>query len=108
MNKKDLYVRRQYIGRRGAVPRRRSTPYAKDKRRRRELVPKWAKWGDQSHQGHKSTHYQGYDIMKDLRDGHTEEKKLNRNRKNFRRTQHAIKDKRKYWDKTGERKREGL
>ena len=108
MNKKDFYLKQQYMARRGGVPVRRSTPYAKDKRKRRELMPKYAKWGDQTHHGIPEVCYSGYAILDDLRDGHKEEKKLNRNRKNFRRTIHPIKDKRKYWDSKKERDAGGL
>jgi len=108
MNKKDLYLRRQYLNRRGAVPIRRSTPYSKDKRKRRELVPKYSKWGDQTHHGLPEVWYSGYEIIEDLREGHNEEKKRNRNRKNFRRTTHPIKDQRKYWQNKKERDAGGL
>ena len=107
MNKKDAYLRRQYIARRGAVPVRRSTPYYKDKQKRRELVPKYAKYSDQGFPHQSAYLFEAFKVPQ-MREGHENEKKLNRNRKNFRRTVHPIKNKRGYWDHGRERKAEDM
>jgi len=101
-------MKRQRYASRGAVEVRRSTPYYKDKKKRRELIPKYNKWGDQNHQGIKGANTFAFSQIPNIRKGHIALRKANPAGKNYRRTLHPIKQKRGYWDKTVERKREHL
>ena len=103
MNKKDLYLRRQYTARRGGYKKRYKIPFFALQRERRNLNPKWNNWGDQSHFG-SGAHLNEFHLDKQeaRKDGHKIERRASTLNKNFRRAQNPMKDRRRYWKKERE------
>lgn len=100
MNKKDLYIRRNYTARRGGQKKRKNVPLFQLQKKRRELVPKYAKWGDLSQIGggyHLSKYW--LNEPKPRQQAHETERKASSLNKNFRRKQNPMKHRRKYWQK---------
>lgn len=104
MNKKDLYVRRNYTARRGGQKKRKNIPLFQLQKKRRKLVPKYAKWGDLS-QITGGTHISNAFWLNESnprQEAHEVERKASTLNKNYRRKQNPHKDRRKYWEKERE------
>jgi hypothetical protein len=98
MKEKNFYTRKQYISRRGANKERTHTGMYKDRKKRREHLPKWAKSGYPDFMGEAAFYPQQFPT-KPRREGHQRERDLSINQKNKRRNENPVKFRRKYWKK---------
>ncbi len=103
MNKKELYIRRNYTARRGGQKKRNNVDLFKLQKKRRELVPKHAKFGDLSLITG-GTHLSKYwlELAGDRQEAHEIERDASTLNKNPRRQQNPMKHRRKYWKKERE------
>lgn len=104
MDMKERYRRRNYTSRRGGHKQRSGIPIRVLQKKRRDLVPKYAKWGDLSlvrGDGAGISYPQLDQIPR--REAHQAEKDASTLQKNYRRTINTVRDRRKYWPRKSER-----
>ncbi len=96
MDEQELYERRQYTHRRGAQKNRTHTPFDKERKKRRDKIPKWAKEGliDFPREG---AYYWEQFPTEPRRNGHFAERDRSVLNQNKRRNHNPQKQKRKYW-----------
>ena len=103
MNKKERYIRQNWLTRHGTMRKVRKSLFARIQHKQRELVPKHAKFGDMNLvTGEVPMNLDHYQIQ-DMRNSHDWLKDSSRYNKNFRRWVNPNRDKRKYWEKGRER-----
>ncbi|MHA2402348.1 MAG: hypothetical protein ACXADH_05095 [Candidatus Kariarchaeaceae archaeon] len=92
----ELYEHKQFASRRGANKKRKHTRFDKERKKRRENLPKWAKDGYPDYMN-EAAYYDKQFPTEPRRKGHQRERDKSVLNKNKKRNNNPVKDRRKYW-----------